>query len=82
VTLDSAGNIFGTTGRGGDGNFGVLFEISNFTYNRLYSFCLASSCTDGGYPYGTLAVDSAGRLYGTTQYGGAHSLGEVYRLKP
>jgi uncharacterized repeat protein (TIGR03803 family) len=82
VTLDSAGNIFGTTGRGGDGNFGVLFEISNFTYNRLYSFCSASSCTDGGYPYGTLAVDSAGRLYGTTQYGGAHSLGEVYRLKP
>jgi uncharacterized repeat protein (TIGR03803 family) len=85
VTLDTAGDIFGTAGRGGggggDGNYGVVFEIANGRYKRVYSFCAANGCSDGGYPYGTLALDARGRIYGTTQYGGAHGLGEVYRLK-
>jgi uncharacterized repeat protein (TIGR03803 family) len=82
VTLDPAGNIFGTTGRGGDENFGVMFEITKGKYKRIYSYCAESRCADGGYPYGTLALDAAGRIYGTTQYGGAYDLGEVYDLKP
>ncbi|HEX9160015.1 MAG TPA: choice-of-anchor tandem repeat GloVer-containing protein [Rhizomicrobium sp.] len=82
VTLDSKGDIFGTAGRGGDGNFGAMFEIKRGAYARLYSFCALSGCSDGGYPYGALALDSKGRLYGTTQYGGARGLGSVYRLKP
>jgi uncharacterized repeat protein (TIGR03803 family) len=81
VTLDSAGNIFGTTGRGGDGNYGTMFEIANGKFQRLYSFCAQSGCADGGYPYGTLALDKKGRIYGTTQYGSADGLGEVYDLK-
>jgi uncharacterized repeat protein (TIGR03803 family) len=82
VTLDPAGNIFGTTGRGGGKNFGVMFEITKGKYKTIYSYCSEANCADGGYPYGTLALDSAGRIYGTTQYGGAYDLGEVYDLKP
>lgn len=82
VTLDSSGNIFGTTGRGGDNNFGTLFEISAGSFSRVYSFCAQSGCADGGYPYGTLIFDSYGHIAGTTQYGGGKSLGEVYLLKP
>lgn len=82
VTLDASGNIFGTTSRGGDDNYGVLFEVKGGQYQRLYSFCAAAECSDGGYPYGTLALDSTGHVWGTTQYGGADGLGEVYRLKP
>lgn len=82
VTLDSSGNIFGTTGRGGDANFGALFEISGGTFSRVYSFCALNGCADGGYPYGTLTFDAYGHIAGTTQYGGARSLGEVYILKP
>jgi uncharacterized repeat protein (TIGR03803 family) len=82
VTLDSSGNIFGTTGRGGDNNFGTLFEISGSSFTRVYSFCAQSGCADGGYPYGTLIFDSYGHIAGTTQYGGGKSLGEVYLLKP
>jgi uncharacterized repeat protein (TIGR03803 family) len=82
VTLDSSGNIFGTTGRGGDNNFGTLFEIAGGTFTRVYSFCAQAGCADGGYPYGTLIFDSYGHIAGTTQYGGARSLGEVYELKP
>jgi hypothetical protein len=82
VTLDSSGNIFGTTGRGGDGNFGTMFEIATGTFKRVYSFCAQNGCADGGYPYGTLIFDSNGHVAGTTQYGGGKGLGEVYLLKP
>jgi uncharacterized repeat protein (TIGR03803 family) len=81
VTLDSSGNIFGTTSRGGGGNFGTMFEIASSAFQTIYSFCSLSGCSDGGYPYGTLALDSKGDIFGTTQYGGAHDLGEVYELK-
>jgi len=82
VTLDSSGNIFGTTGRGGDNNFGTMFEISDGTFKRVYSYCAQSGCADGGYPYGTLIFGGTDHIIGTTQYGGAKSLGEVYKLKP
>jgi uncharacterized repeat protein (TIGR03803 family) len=81
VTLDSSGHIFGTTSRGGNGNFGSMFEIAKGKFQQLYSFCSLSGCGDGGYPYGTLALDAKGDIYGSTQYGGAHDLGEVYELK-
>lgn len=79
-TVDASGNVFGTTGRGGDKNYGTVFEIAGSKYKRIYSWCAQNGCTDGGYPYGTLAFDAAGRIFGTTQYGGAHGLGEVYEM--
>ena len=35
---------------------------------------------DGASPYGNLVQDSDGAFYGTTERGGAHDLGEVYKL--
>ena len=81
VTLDSAGDVFGTAGRGGNENYGTLFRIAGGKFKTMYSFCSLAGCADGGYPYGTLALDASGNVYGTTQYGGAHALGEVYELK-
>ena len=38
---------------------------------------------DGVQPnYGSLIPDSAGNLYGTTEFGGAHACGAVYELSP
>ncbi len=37
---------------------------------------------DGSYPLGSLAVDSRGNLYGTTQNGGDYGLGTVFKLAP
>jgi uncharacterized repeat protein (TIGR03803 family) len=45
----------------------------------LHSF----NYTEGGaFPYGGLLLDEAGRLFGTTMYGGAHNAGTIFRLVP
>jgi uncharacterized repeat protein (TIGR03803 family) len=51
------------------------------TERVLYNFTGGS---DGGYPYGGMAHDSAGNLYGTTELGGSGSYpyGVVFKLTP
>jgi len=83
LLLDSAGNLYGTTGKGGNlecqGGLGcgVAFELSpgaggSWTEKLLYSFCSASKCADGKFPGdGALIRDASGNLYGTTIEGGS-----------
>jgi uncharacterized repeat protein (TIGR03803 family) len=67
VVRDSAGNLYGTTGGGGD-CCGVVFKIDpSGQYTVLYTF---TGGADGGYPGGGVIRDSAGNLYGTTENGG------------
>ena len=47
------------------------------TENVLYTFQGANDCA----PYGSLILDPAGNLYGTT-FGGHGLTGEVYKLAP
>ena len=75
---DASGNLYGTTGAGGASNAGTVFKLA--TTNKetvLYSF---SGGTDGGLPLAGLVQDTAGNLYSTTFYGGAHSFGVVFKL--
>lgn len=84
---DAAGDIFGTTLRGGNhtcgGPCGVVFELdSNGNETVLHRFTGGS---DGGNPNGGLAMDSAGNWYGTTVTGGApgcssYACGVVFKL--
>jgi uncharacterized repeat protein (TIGR03803 family) len=67
VVLDSSGNIYGTTTRGGAFNQGTVFEVSGGVETVLYSF---QGGTDGSIPADGLTMDSAGNLYGTTEQGG------------
>jgi uncharacterized repeat protein (TIGR03803 family) len=77
---DGAGNLYGVTTAGGANNSGAVFEVARGgTETVLYSF---TGGDDGKEPYGALARDRAGNLYGTTLYGGASGAGVVFRLAP
>jgi uncharacterized repeat protein (TIGR03803 family) len=94
LTLDAAGNLYGTTSAGGPGGVfgGFVFELipgknGKWTETLLYTFCSISNCTDGAFPLAGLIFDSAGNLYGTTAVGGDSSCGvrgcgTVFRLAP
>lgn len=86
LLADKAGNLYGTTAYGGANNIGSIYEISpignGWKDSVLYSFGPASSVAGfsaGPFP---LTFDANGNLYGTTQYGGAYSLGSVFELSP
>jgi hypothetical protein len=104
VIFDRSGNLYGTTAYGGTGNCmlfggqvgcGTVYEMvppkqkgGPWTEAVLHSF---QSGEDGYFPWGGLTFDSAGNLYGATQYGGGYGscnapyyqfCGTVFKLSP
>jgi uncharacterized repeat protein (TIGR03803 family) len=86
LTVDSTGNLYGTTQAGGNlgqcaegTGCGVIFKLSPqpgeaWIESTLYAFCSQKNCTDGQRPMsGPLAMDGNGNLYGTTYFGGAYN---------
>jgi uncharacterized repeat protein (TIGR03803 family) len=70
VTVDSAGNLYGTT------TYGTVYELS-----PSGSGWTETTLTDGlDYAYGGLVFDPHGNLFGTT--GGFQGAGNVYELSP
>ncbi len=83
LTMDSSGNLYGTTLSGGACGNGTVFELvySSGIYIEkvLHSFRCTSS--DGSAPYAGLVMDSAGNLYGTTESEGVSgNYGIVFEL--
>jgi uncharacterized repeat protein (TIGR03803 family) len=78
VTLDSQGDIYGTTTDGGPLNNGTVFEINAEThaFTTLASF----NSQDGDVTRDTLTLDASGNLYGTTASGGVHNDGTVFEI--
>jgi uncharacterized repeat protein (TIGR03803 family) len=82
---DKSGNIYGATSFGGTNGTGTVWELvysetkKSYSESILYEFG-ASGSGDGNNPYGGLAMDSEGNLYGTTLNGGASNLGTSYKL--
>jgi uncharacterized repeat protein (TIGR03803 family) len=79
LTRDPAGNFYGTTLYGGTGGgFGTVFKLHAGKETILHSF---AGTPDGEDPRSVLVRDSAGNLYGTTQYGGTNGgYGTVFKL--
>jgi len=86
VTINAAGNIYGTTNAGGASNYGTVFELirnadGTGTEQVLHSFD-PNSGGDGSEPAGGVILDASGNVYGTTAVGGAYSAGTVFKLTP
>ena len=81
LTLDTAGNLYGTAS-GSPLGIGTVFKLtptaSGWAFTRLYSF----SGTDGSSPDSPPALASNGSLYGTTIYGGEGGDGVLFGLSP
>lgn len=84
LTLDAAGNLYGTTSAGGKGGPGTVFQLippvpgqTAWTLKTLVNF----NGTNGTWPMAGLVRDAAGHLYGTT-YEGGYGFGTVFQLTP
>ena len=85
LVRDTAGNFYGTTfagggtGCGGPG-CGTVYKLDSTGKETV--LCRFSGGQDGSQPEGTLLLDTAGNLYGTTSTGGAYGWGTVFEIKP
>jgi uncharacterized repeat protein (TIGR03803 family) len=83
LSMDGAGNIYGTTVCDGANNIGNVFELSpsggGWTYSSLYDF---TGGNDGRRPYGNVTIDSGGNLYGTASRGASHDAGVIWQITP
>jgi uncharacterized repeat protein (TIGR03803 family) len=92
LTLDAAGNIYGTTSlggnsvstpckpRGGTPGCGIVYKLSpKGVETILYNF---NGGSDGAFPTGNLVLDSAGNLYGATTEAGPNNYGYLFKLSP
>lgn len=82
LITDAAGDLFGTTQSGGANNDGVVFEVvrNGTSYNSTPVAIASFNGTIGTTPTGNLIMDSAGNLFGTTQYGGANNVGTIFEI--
>ena len=86
VTVDSAGNLYGTAVTGGsgscEGGCGVVYKLTNSGGTWTQTVIHAFTGADGSGPGSRVALDDSGNLYGMTPTGGKYGLGTVYRLHP
>lgn len=90
LTIDRAGNLYGTASEGGNtscrAGCGTVFKLfregAGWVLNPLYNF----HGSDGAYPFAGLIFGSDGSLYGTTGNGGNpncyEGCGTVFNLTP
>jgi uncharacterized repeat protein (TIGR03803 family) len=81
LVADAAGNLYGTSYQGGRDYDGTVFKVSStgtgkFKAKVLHSF----NGKSGGSPRGTLILDTAGNLYGTSYFFGSRGVGNVFKL--
>jgi uncharacterized repeat protein (TIGR03803 family) len=83
LTMDLAGNLYGTTFQDGAHGQGSVFKLTfangGWTHTSLYDF---TGGNDGGISNTSVVFDSRGNLYGTTIFGGTTRNGVVFEITP
>ena len=77
------GSIYGFTNAEGANGLGSIFKLTpangGWTFTDLHDFLGGS---DGALPYGSVAVDSDGNVFGTAVTGGSKNQGVVFEITP
>ncbi len=77
------GDLYSTISNDGTKNVGTVYKITTAgALTTVYTFCSLTSCTDGAYPFGGVTLGFDGNFYGTTQGGGSHAAGTVFKVTP
>jgi uncharacterized repeat protein (TIGR03803 family) len=83
LSLDAAGNLYGTTASSGIYGHGSGFKLTpspaGWSYLSLHDF---GGGGDGNGPQSALIQDANGSLYGTTPTGGIYGWGVVFKITP
>jgi uncharacterized repeat protein (TIGR03803 family) len=83
LLLDPSGKIYATTHCDGVNQAGTVYELTKsggtWNYTSLYVF---TGGNDGLFSFSNLVSDGQGNLYGTTDSGGAHFFGVVFKVTP
>lgn len=80
-TLKGA-TLYGTTANGGDAaGDGIVYAINTTTGKETILHTFGGQVNgDGSLPWGGVAFDKAGSLYGMTLGGGAYNYGTIYKI--
>lgn len=89
LVMDPMGNLYGGTWSSNSGG-GVIYRLSPTSHRKWRETVLHTfqGGSDGTYSSGNLLLDSAGNIYGTTEFGGGsgcqngYGCGIVFRLAP
>jgi uncharacterized repeat protein (TIGR03803 family) len=81
LLIDQTGNLYGATS--GHNTLGSVYELARssggqWNFTVLHDF----EGPDGASPEGSLVMDQAGDLYGTTAFGGENDNGVVFEVAP
>jgi uncharacterized repeat protein (TIGR03803 family) len=79
VTMDSSGNLYGTTQVGGASGEGTIFELAKGS--GAITWLASFNNTTGAFPTDGLLMDGRGNLYGTASGRGASGGGTVFELQ-
>ncbi len=83
LTFDAKGDLYGATNGEGANGFGLVFKLTpsktGWTFTDLYDFV---GGTQGGQPYGSVAVDAHGDVFGTAVIGGSANQGVIFEITP
>jgi uncharacterized repeat protein (TIGR03803 family) len=87
LLMDSNGNLYGTTFRGGNNDGGTVFQLSpaagGWNINFIHHFAnILGGNGDASEPLAGMIMDASGNLYGTALGGGIYGGGAVFELTP
>jgi len=77
LTMDAAGNLYGTTSAAGKFVSGTVFKIDTAGHYTIINQLKGQT---GSHPFGQLILDSAGNLYGTAFAGGTYKNGAIFKV--